>query len=197
VAELEDLLALVREARPHLARTGPETEAWLSRLEERHDDLHDLVERLLESEPETAAEACAALWPFWWQRGHMREGRELLERAAALDGGDKAPVLKGLGTIAFRQGDLEVAERAFRERFELVEAGGSGADLADACSDIARVALRRGDLAEVRRWSAASRRPRAATIPRRSGSHSTCARPRPGWKAATTRRASSTWVASS
>jgi tetratricopeptide (TPR) repeat protein len=153
VAELEDLLALVREARPHLARTGPETEAWLSRLEERHDDLHDLVERLLESEPETAAEACAALWPFWWQRGHMREGRELLERAAALDGGDKAPVLKGLGTIAFRQGDLEVAERAFRERFELVEAGGSGADLADACSDIARVALRRGDLAEVRRWA--------------------------------------------
>jgi hypothetical protein len=93
VAEL-DLLALVREARPHLARSGPETEAWLSRLEELHDDLHDLVERLLKDEPETAAEACAALWPFWWQRGHMSEGRELLERAAALDG-DKVPVLKG------------------------------------------------------------------------------------------------------
>jgi tetratricopeptide (TPR) repeat protein len=152
VAELEDLLALVREARPHLARSGPETEAWLSRLEELHDDLHDLVERLLKDEPETAAEACAALWPFWWQRGHMSEGRELLERAAALDG-DKVPVLKGLGTVAFRQGDLEVAERAFRERLGLVEAGGSRADLADACSDIARVALRRGDFAEVRRWA--------------------------------------------
>jgi hypothetical protein len=146
VAELEDQLALLREARPHLARSGPETEGWLSRLEERHDDLHDLVERLLDEDPATAAEVCAALWPFWWQRGHMREGRELLERAAALDAGDRAPVLKGLGTIAFRQGDLEAAERAFRERVKLVERDGSPADLADACADLARVALRRADL---------------------------------------------------
>jgi tetratricopeptide (TPR) repeat protein len=153
VAELDDLLALVREARPHLARSGPETEGWLSRLQERHGDLHDLVEQLLVEDPATAAEVCAALWPFWWQRGHMREGRELLERAAALDAGDPAPVLKGLGTIAFRQGDLEAAERAFRERSEIVERGGSAADLANACADLARVALRRGDFGEVRRWA--------------------------------------------
>jgi tetratricopeptide (TPR) repeat protein len=153
VPELEDQLALVRESRPHLARSGPETEGWLSRLEERHDDLHDLVERLLDEDPATAAEVCAALWPFWWQRGHMREGRELLERAAALDAGDRGPVLKGLGTIAFRQGDLEAAERAFRERFEIVERDGSPADLADACADLARIALRRGDFGEVRRWA--------------------------------------------
>jgi len=152
VADLEDLLALVREARPHLARSGPETEGWLSRLDQRHDDLHDLVERLLAEEPPTGAEVCAELWPFWWQRGHMSEGRGLLERAAALDAGDRAPVLKGLGTIAFRQGDLEAAERAFRERFEIVEHG-SPADLADACADLARVALRRGDFGEVRRWA--------------------------------------------
>ena len=61
MAELEDLLALVREGRPHLARSGPETEASLSRLEERHDDLHDLVEQLLEEDPATAAEVSAAL----------------------------------------------------------------------------------------------------------------------------------------
>ena len=153
MVELEDLLALVREARPHLARSGPETEGWLSRLEERHDDLHDLVERLLEEDPATAGEVSAALWPFWWQRGHMSEGRGLLERAAAFDAGDRTPVLKGLGTLAFRQGDLEAAERAFRERFEIVERDGSPADLADACADLARVALRRGDFGEVRRWA--------------------------------------------
>jgi tetratricopeptide (TPR) repeat protein len=153
VAELEDLLALVRQAQPHLARTGPETEGWLSRLEERHDDLHDLVERLLAEDATTAAEVSAALWSFWWQRGHMREGRELLERAAALNTDDRAPVLKGLGTIAFRQGDLEAAERAFHERFELIERDGSPAELADACADLARVALRRGDFGEVRRWA--------------------------------------------
>lgn len=153
MAELADLLALVREAHPHLARAGPETEEWLSRLEERHDDLHDLVERLLDEDPPTAAEACAALWPFWWQRAHMREGRQLLERTVARGGGDRAAVLKGLGTIAFRQGDLEAADRAFSERFELVAENGSRADVADACADVARVALRRGEFAEVRRWA--------------------------------------------
>ncbi|MGZ4340323.1 MAG: hypothetical protein ACXVQ3_09715 [Gaiellaceae bacterium] len=146
----DELLGLVRTAAPHLARADSETESWLSRLEERHDDLHDLVERLLEEDPATAAEVCAALWSFWWLRGHMTEGRELLERSAATGAGDRAGVLKGLGTIAFRQGDLEAADRAFTERYELVS---SPAETADACADLARVALRRGDFAEVRRWA--------------------------------------------
>ena len=83
----------------------------------------------------------------------MSEGRELLERAAALEGTERAEVLKGLGTMAFRQGDLETAGRVFEERYALVETAGSAADLADACADLARVALRRGDFAEVRRWA--------------------------------------------
>jgi tetratricopeptide (TPR) repeat protein len=152
VAE-DDLLELVREAAPHLVRAGPETEGYRSRLEERHDEVHALVERLLAEDPAAAADACAALWSFWWMRGHMSEGRELLERAAASGAGNQAGVLSGLGTIAFRQGDLEAAERAFRERYELVEPAGPSADLALACADLARVALRRGDLAEVRRWA--------------------------------------------
>jgi tetratricopeptide (TPR) repeat protein len=146
----EDLLALVREAGPHLRRAGPETEGYLARLEERHDELHALVERLLAEDRAAAADVCAALWSFWWMRGHMSEGRELLERAAADGTGDHAEVLKGLGTIAFRQGDLEAADRAFRERYELVE---DHASVAEACGDMARVALRRGDFAEVRRWA--------------------------------------------
>jgi tetratricopeptide (TPR) repeat protein len=145
-----DLLELVRAAAPHLARDDTETESWLSRLEERHDDLHALVERLLAEDPATASEACAVLWPFWWMRGHMSEGRDLLERAAGSAGGDRSGVLKGLGTIAFRQGDLEAAERAFSERYDLAS---SPADVADACADQARVALRRGDFAGVRHWA--------------------------------------------
>ena len=53
------LLALVREARPHLVRTGADTEAWLGRLEEQHDGLHDLMERLLAADPQTASEAAS------------------------------------------------------------------------------------------------------------------------------------------
>jgi len=80
----------------------------------------------------------------------MSEGRELLEQAAATGAGDRVGLLKGLGTIAFRQGDLEAADSAFTERYELV---GSPAEIADACADLARVALRRGDFAEVLRWA--------------------------------------------
>ncbi|HEY2310951.1 MAG TPA: hypothetical protein VGH46_07545 [Gaiellaceae bacterium] len=136
----DDLLELVREAAPHLVRADPETESWLSRLEER----------LLAEDPAAAAEVCAALWTFWWMRGHMTEGRELLARSAATGAGDRSSVLKGLGTITFRQGDLEAADRAFAERYALVDAP---AEVADACADMARVALRRGDFAEVRRWA--------------------------------------------
>ena len=146
----DELLALVREAAPHLVRADRETERYQERLEERHDELHDLVERLLDDDPAAAADVCAIVWSYWWQRGHMTEGRELLERAAAAGAGDRAGVLKGLGTIAFRQGDLETADRSFQERYALVE---SPAEIADACADMARVALRRGDFAEVRRWA--------------------------------------------
>src|SRR5438105_5376814 len=147
------LIAVVREARPHLARTGPETEAWLSRLEEQHDPLHDLIERLLVTDPQTALELAATLWPFWWQRGHMSEGRELLERAVTIDGADRPEALKGLGTIAFRQGDTEAAERVFLERLALVEPEGARRELVDALTDLSRIALRRGDFVEVRRYA--------------------------------------------
>lgn len=149
----DDLLALVREAAPHLMRAGPETEGYLARLEERHDELHALVERLLAEDPAAAADVCAPLYSFWWMRGHMTEGREFLERAAASGEGDRAGVLRGLGTIAFRQGDLEAADHAFRRRYELLEPGGPSVELASACGDMARVALRRGDFAGVRGWA--------------------------------------------
>ena len=149
----EELLALVREARPHLERAGPETEEHMARLEEHHDELNALVERLLTDDPATAAEMSATLWSFWWMRGHMSEGRDFLERAAATGAGDRTDVLRGLGTIAFRQGDLDTAANAFEERYAIVEAAGLPDELASACGDLARVALRRGDFAEVRRWA--------------------------------------------
>ena len=140
---MDDLVALVGEARPHIERTTPDTEAWLTRLEERHEELHALVDSRLEF--------AAALWPFWWLRGHMEEGRDFLERAAAIEGPDREQVLKGLGTIAFRQGDVDAAEQAFRQRFEIVEKHGSQQDVVDALTDLSRIDLRRGNFEGVRK----------------------------------------------
>ena len=147
------LIGLVREAREHIVVTRVDTEQWLSLLEEQHDALHRLLETLLTTDPGTAAELTAALWIFWWQRGHMAEGRSFLERAGRIDSPVLEEVQKGLGTIAFRQGDAEVAEQAFLKRLELAQRHGDQRKLADAFADLSRIALRRGDFAAVRDYA--------------------------------------------
>jgi tetratricopeptide (TPR) repeat protein len=144
---------LVREARAHLIQAGNEQDTWLDRLEEQHQDLHDLVNRFLESDQSVALELAATLWRFWWLRDHMAEGRSFVERASRIDGPDRIEALKGLGTIAFRQGDLSAADRAFNERLGLLEATDRKRDIADAFADMARLALRRGDFAAVRSFA--------------------------------------------
>lgn len=143
----------VREAARHINPIGPDTESWLDRLEKRHDAIHEMVEMLMPTDPNTALEMTAVLWRFWWLRGHMAEGRDFLERACRIEGPRRHEALKGLGTIAFRQGDLAVAERSFRNRLSEVEASGNQREIADACADMARVALRRADYAETRKYA--------------------------------------------
>lgn len=147
------LVQLVREARAHLIPTSNESESWFDRLEREREPLHDLMRKLLETKPPVALELAAILWRFWWLRGHMAEGRSFLERATAIEGPDRIEVLKGLGTIAFRQGDLSAANGAFAERLHLLEAADQNRDVADAFADMARVALRRGDFASVRSYA--------------------------------------------
>jgi tetratricopeptide (TPR) repeat protein len=147
------VIELVDLARPHILLRDKEIQQWLDRLERRHDELTQLVEHRLTTDPGNAPELAAVLWRFWWQRGHMAEGRQFLERAAAIDHPDREQVLKGLGTIAFRQGDPEVAEQAFLDRLELVQQETDRRKLADAYADLARIALRRGDFPAVRSYA--------------------------------------------
>lgn len=147
------VIDLVHRARPHVLNRDEEVQQWLDRLEQRHDELNQLVEHRLRTDPRTAAELAAILWRFWWQRGHMAEGRQFLERTAPIEHPDREQVLKGLGTIAFRQGDLEVAEQAFTDRLGLLQQGSDRRKLADAYADLARIALRRGDFPAVRRYA--------------------------------------------
>src|SRR5919108_3619820 len=119
--EQRGLIELVQAARPNLFPIGKDTEQWLDRLEERHDALHALVDERLRAEPQAGADLAATLWRFWWLRGHMAEGHAFLERAVVIESPERQEVLKGLGTIAFREGDAETADRAFNERLRLLE----------------------------------------------------------------------------
>jgi len=83
----------------------------------------------------------------------MVEGRAFLERAARVESPELEQLLKGLGTIAFRQGDAEVAEQAFLKRLQMAQQYGDARKLADAFADLSRIALRRGDFAAVRDYA--------------------------------------------
>jgi predicted ATPase/class 3 adenylate cyclase len=73
-------LALAERAEPELQ--GPAQVAWLDRLEREHDNFRAAL-AWAQAHPRTEAERglrlAAALEPFWFARGHLREGRAWTE----------------------------------------------------------------------------------------------------------------------
>jgi predicted ATPase/DNA-binding CsgD family transcriptional regulator len=135
-------LTLVEAAEPRLH--GPEQLMWLDRLEVEHDNLRAALAWTLErSETESALRLAGALGEFWRVRGHLSEGRAWLDRA--LEGGDgaaRAKALQEAGTLAWCQGDFEVAAVLLEESLArwraLDDPGGIAwtlAFLADAVGD--------------------------------------------------------------
>jgi predicted ATPase/transcriptional regulator with XRE-family HTH domain len=77
-------LALAERAEPEL--TGPEATLWLDRLEREHDNLRAALGWARtggQSGVETGLRLVAALWRFWWARGHVREGQAWVEELLA------------------------------------------------------------------------------------------------------------------
>lgn len=98
----------------------------LAALEAEHGNLRAALAWSLEHAPAMATRLGAALWRFWWIRGHLDEGRSWLEKALAhpptseLEAGPHARATIGAGVLARTQGAYEVAA-------ELLEAGGARA----------------------------------------------------------------------
>lgn len=143
------LLSLVEQARPQLA--GPHYLAWLERLDREHDNLRAALGSCLRfGETILALELAAGAWHFWERRGHLTEGRAMLQRALSAAQGDastsaRAWALAGAGTLAARQGDLDTAESHFREALDLDRRAGNPRGVARALLDLAWVIRERGD----------------------------------------------------
>ena len=101
-------LEFAEQAEPHLL--GPDQATWLAYLELEHDNLRAALELSIERrDAGVATRLGAALWRFWYVRGHFFEGRAWLDRALALPGeASRARVvaLFGASTLSFEQGDL-------------------------------------------------------------------------------------------
>ena len=105
-------LLLAEEAEPQLR--SPDQIIWLNRLGTEHDNFRSALGWLEHGGGlETRLRLVAALWRFWWMRGHLTEGRGWLDRA--LDEADGLPpavlakALSGAGILAESQGDYEPA----------------------------------------------------------------------------------------
>ena len=117
-------LELAEEAYPHLTQSAE----WLNRLDDEHDNLRTVLDRL-ESAGRTgdALELAGALYRFWSQRGYLLEGRDRLKRLLAREpGGTSARVraLHGAAVMAAATGDPATAEGRAEEARDLAHSLG-------------------------------------------------------------------------
>jgi non-specific serine/threonine protein kinase len=143
-------LALAERAEPEL-RGGRDQAAWSRRLDIEHDNLRaGLRWSLAAGQVEAGTRLAAALWAFWTDRGYFREGRGWLEAGLArreqLSKPVVARVLRGIGRLAARQGNFDIAEAYAAESVALCRELGDQTELAPALRNLGAVVQERGDL---------------------------------------------------
>lgn len=129
---------------------GPDTVAWLDRLEGEHEPLLAALSWFLErGDLEKALRLGAALYSFWHTRGYLQEGRERFQKLLATSGGfgsTRAKVLHRAGMLAFRMGDEAAARALFEESLAMAREVGDMRQIAATLLGLGRmVALRQGD----------------------------------------------------
>jgi predicted ATPase/class 3 adenylate cyclase len=112
----EFFVALVEEAEPHL--TTAEQVTWLDRCEREHDNIRAVLRRSLKGgDPQTGLRIVAALWRFWQQRGHLREGLQWAEDILAMTSDPPTPARarahSAAGGLAYWLSDMEKTARHY------------------------------------------------------------------------------------
>lgn len=136
-------LALARTLAPDLKGAG--RAAALERLRSEHDNLRRAWDYALESgDGETVSGLARALFWFWNFGGHFGEGRTRSEEALERLGPDtdgRADLLYSAGTLAWMQGDYEVALARLEACRTACDRAGSDHLLAVALRELAGVRL--------------------------------------------------------
>jgi non-specific serine/threonine protein kinase len=112
----------------------------LAALEAAHDNVRAALAYALERDRETGLRLAAAIWRFWQQRSHLREGRDWLDRLLAGAGGStlaRGRALTAQGGIAYWQGDFGPARAAYEESLRVFESLGDERNVADALYNLA------------------------------------------------------------
>ena len=141
-------LALAEAAEPELI--GPDQAAWMERLEREHDNLRAALSWSPEQgERELGARLAAALWRFWWIRGHLSEGRQWLSQALAsadaVSPAVRARALRGAGMLALTQSAYAEAAVLLEQSLALFRQLGDEHGAGNALSNIATLLSSQGE----------------------------------------------------
>jgi predicted ATPase/DNA-binding SARP family transcriptional activator len=128
----------------------PEQAAWLIRMDAERDNFREALAWSLDTrEASLGLRLAAALWEFWWVRGHLAEGRgwlhEALTRGRSAPPELRARALHAAGSLATRQGDYEAAAALFEESLAIWEELDDAAGTARSLLSIGTVAAEQGD----------------------------------------------------
>lgn len=116
-------LALAQEALPHLH--GAAQHLWLCRLEREQENCRTALRWALEmGQLPFGLHLAAALWPYWWTRGHLNEGRAWLQHLLVAAGDATPAAVRAtaqhqLGLLCYAQGDYDPAARLLEEALAL------------------------------------------------------------------------------
>jgi predicted ATPase/DNA-binding CsgD family transcriptional regulator len=105
--------------------SGPDQARWLTRLQTEHDNLRAALSWSLGEKGDVGygVRLAAALWPFWFARGYVSEGRRWLERAVSMSGRAapyaRANALNGAGWLATFQEEYGAAKTLIEEGLAL------------------------------------------------------------------------------
>jgi predicted ATPase/DNA-binding SARP family transcriptional activator len=128
----------------------PNQASWLAKLDDERDNLRAALAWCLEAaEPGFALRLTAALWEYWWVRGHLAEGSRSL-REALVQGADQPPELRAASlhaaaSLATRQGDYDRAAELSEQSLALWEELGDAAGTAQSLLSLGTVAAEQGD----------------------------------------------------
>jgi non-specific serine/threonine protein kinase len=148
--------------RAQAAMRGPQQLAWLGRLEQEHDNLRGALQRAVErgragdaGAAEQGLRLAAALWRFWYVRGHFDEGRRWLAQLLALPTGslrtaERANALNGAGSLARPQGDYATARALHQEALAIRRELGDKFGIAGSLNNLGLIARYQGDHARAR-----------------------------------------------
>ncbi len=125
----------------------------LDRLEADHANFRQALDHFQQQGGDGVAlrlRLAAALSYFWWVRGHLTEGRGVLDSALAAEGKvrplDRAEALSGAALLAEAQWDLEPARAMHEEALALRREAGDLRGVAGSLTGLAVIARNEGDL---------------------------------------------------